>query len=89
MVISLVYTPPFLAVERERGNSNGRIVRHRLMRLAMKLVVANFCRAKDHESIKAQTVCGQTERNAVLTPTPATTSLPPSSQSLCRCIAGQ
>ena len=31
--------------------SNGRIVRHRLVRLVMKLVVAQFCRAKDHEII--------------------------------------
>ena len=59
MVISLIYTPPFLAVEHARGNSNGRIVHHRLMRLAMKLVVAQFCRTKDHESMKEQIVCGQ------------------------------
>ena len=40
-------------------NSNGRIVPHHLMRLAIKLVVAQFCRAKDHESMKVQSVCGQ------------------------------
>ena len=56
MVISLAYTPPFLAVERE-GNSNGRIVRHRLMRLAIKHVVAQFCRTKDHEIINEGAVC--------------------------------
>ena len=50
MVINLISTPPFLAVERARedsNGSNGRIVRHRLVRLAMKLVVAQFCRTKD------------------------------------------
>ena len=59
MVISLVYTPHFLAVERGGGNSNGKVIRHRLVRLAMKLVVAQLCRAKDHELVKAQSVCGQ------------------------------
>ena len=59
MGISLIYTHPFLAVEHARGNSNGRIVRHCLMPLAMKLVVAQFFRAKDHESMKEQIVCGQ------------------------------
>ena len=34
------------AVERARGNGNSRIVRHRLVRLAMKLIVAQFCRGK-------------------------------------------
>ena len=42
MVISLVYMPTILAVECVRENSNGRIVRHCLVRLAMKLVVAQY-----------------------------------------------
>ena len=42
MEINLVYTPPFLTVER---------VRETEMRFAMKLVVAQFCRAKDHDII--------------------------------------
>ena len=59
MVIRLIRTPPFLAVECARGNSNGRNVHHRFMQLAMKLVVVQFCRAKDCESMKVQSVCGQ------------------------------
>ena len=59
IVISLVYTLPFLAEERARGNSNGKIVRHRLAWLAMKLVVAQFCRVMDHESMKVQSVWSQ------------------------------
>ena len=57
MVISLTYTPPFLAVERARKT----IIRHRLVRLAMKLVVAHFCRAKDHEIIKEGAECVRSE----------------------------
>ena len=38
MVINVVYMPPFHAVECTRGNSNGRIVHHRLVWLVMKLV---------------------------------------------------
>ena len=60
MVISLVYMPPFLAVERE-GNSNGRIVRHRLVRLVMQLVVAQFYRVKDHEMIDEGAECMRSE----------------------------
>ena len=48
MAIS-VYTPPFLTVDRARGNSNGRIVHHPLIQLVMKLVVTQFCRAKNDE----------------------------------------
>ena len=70
MVISLIYKPPFLTVECASGNSNGRIVHHRLMWLAMKLVVAQFCRAKDHESMKVQSECGQKTRCSFRT-TPA------------------
>ena len=51
MVISLVYAPPFPYCRPREGNSNGRIVCHRLVRLAIKLVVAQFCRANDHEII--------------------------------------
>ena len=51
---------PFPRCGVREGNSNGRIVRHRLMQLVMKLAVAQFCRAKDHELLmKAQSVCGQ------------------------------
>ena len=50
MVITLIYKPPsFPHCVACKGNSNGRIVRHRLVQLAMKLVVARFCRAKVHE----------------------------------------
>ena len=70
MVISFVYMPPFLTVEHARGDSNGRIVRHRLMWLVMKLIVAQFCRAKDHESMKGQSMCGQKMRCS-FTPSPA------------------
>ena len=67
MVISLVYTPPYLAVERTK-ETNGRIVRHRLVRLAIKLVVAHFRRTNG--IMKAQSVCGQ-KRDAVFAPPPA------------------
>ena len=43
MVIS-VYMPPFLTVD-----CNGRIVHHPLIQLVMKLVVTQFCRAKNDE----------------------------------------
>ena len=52
MVISLIYTLPFLTVER-----NGRIVRHCLVRLVMKLVLAQFCMEKDHEIMNEGTEC--------------------------------
>ena len=42
-------------------NSNRRIVHHRLVRLAMKLVVAQLCRAKDHEIINEGTECVRSE----------------------------
>ena len=63
--------PPFLAVEHARGSSNGRTVGHRLMWLAMKLVAAQFCRAKDHESMKVQSVCDQKTRCSFCTTTTA------------------
>ena len=61
MVISLIYTPPLLSCAAHEGNSHSRIVRHRLMRLAMKLVVARFCRAKDHEIINEGAECEWSE----------------------------
>ena len=69
MVISLIYTPPFLAVERAKETANyGRLVRHRLVQLAIKLVVAQFRRTNG--MMKAQSVCGQ-KRDAVFAPPPA------------------
>ena len=53
-----------------------RIVRHRLVQLAKKVVVAQFCKAKDHESTKAQSVCVVRKRDAVFAPS-LSTSLPP------------
>ena len=38
---------------------------------AMKLIVAQFSRAKDHESMKAQSVCAVRKRDTVFTPLPA------------------
>ena len=66
------------------GNSNGGIVRHRLVRRAMKLVVAQFCRAKDHEIINGGTECVQSENMMqFLHHHPGiATSLPPCSQLL-------
>ena len=55
MVMMLLYTP-FPCWE---GNNNGRIVSHRLVPLAMKLVVAQFCRAK--EIINEGAECVQSE----------------------------
>ena len=43
------------------GNSNRRIVHHCLVRIAMKFVVAQFCRAKPHEIINEGTECVQLE----------------------------
>ena len=48
---------PFPHCGVHEGNSNGRIVYHRLVRLAMKLVVAQFCREKDHEIINEGAEC--------------------------------
>ena len=48
------------------------------MQLAMKLVVAQFCRAKDHElSMKAQIVCGEKMRCSFRTTTSYEPSLVP------------
>ena len=89
MVISFVCMPPFLAVEHE-GNSNGRIVRHRLVQLAMKLVVAHFCRAKDHEIVIEGAMCVWSENAMQFSHHhQLATSLPPQNQSLGWSIAGQ
>ena len=54
-----------------KGNSNGRIVHHRLMQLAMKLVVAQFCRAKDREVINKGAECVRVRKcDAAFTPPP-------------------
>ena len=68
MAISLIYTPPFIAVERAKGNSNGRIVCQRLVWLAIKLLVAQF--RWTNGIMKAQSVCGQ-KRDAFFAPPPA------------------
>ena len=44
MVISLIYTTPFLAMERKRETAMEELS----VRLARKLVVTQFCREKDH-----------------------------------------
>ena len=90
-VISLVYSyAPFSRCGVCKGNSNGRIVRHWLAQLAMKLVVAQFCRPKNHEIINEGAECERSE-NAMqfLHHHQLAMSLPPHSQSLFRCIAGQ
>ena len=71
------------------GNSNGRIVYHRLVRLAMKLVVAQFCGAKDHEITNEGAECERSENMMqFLRYHQLDTSLPPRSQSLGWYIAG-
>ena len=72
------------------GNSNGKIVRHCLVWLAMKLIVAQFCRAKDHEIINEGTECERSENTMQFSCNhQLDMSLPPRSQSLSQCIAGQ
>ena len=72
------------------GNSNGKIVRHRLMRLALKLIVAQFCRAKDHEIVNEGTERVQSENPMQFSHNhQLATSLLPHSQLLGRCITGQ
>ena len=68
------------------GNSNGKIVHHRLVRLAMKHIVAQFCRAKDHEIFNEGTECVRLENvMQFLHNHQLDTSLPPHSQSLSQC----
>ena len=43
---------------------------HHLVWFAIKLVVAQFCRTKDHEIINEGTACGQ-KHDAVFAPPPA------------------
>ena len=83
MVISLIYMAPFLAVEHARERAMAEIVCHGLVRLAMKLVVAQFCGVKDHEIINEDAECVQSE-NAMqsLHHHQLATSLPLHSQSL-------
>ena len=62
MVISLIYTPPFLAVERTRETVMAEMsVTVSSVWLAMKLVVAQFCRTKDHEIINEGAECERSE----------------------------
>ena len=58
MAIGRIYTPPFPAVEHTRETAMAELS-VTVVQLAMKLIVAQFCRAKDHESIKVQSVCSQ------------------------------
>ena len=70
--------------------SNGKNVCHRLVRFAMKLVVAQFCRAKDHEIINEGTERVWSENAMQLSyHHQLAMSLPPYSQSLGWCITGQ
>ena len=85
-MISLVYTPPFPRCVAREGNSNGRIVRHRFVRLVMKLVVAQFCRANENEIINEGAECVQSENAMQFSHHhQLAMSLPPHSQSLGRC----
>ena len=87
MVISLVYTPPFLAVERVTAMAKLSVT---VLRLAIKLVVAQFCKARGHEIINegAEFVWSENLMRFSYHQQLAT-SLPPHSQLLGRCIAGQ
>ena len=63
---------------------------HHLVGLGMKLVVAQFCRVKDHEIINEGTECEWPENAMQFSHHhQLATSLLPRSQSLGRCIAGQ
>ena len=60
------------------------------MRLAMKLIVAQFCRAKDHEIINEGAECEWSENVMQFSHDhKLDTSLLPHSQSLGRCLVGQ
>ena len=84
------FTRPLSSLWSMRGKQQGRIACHRLMRLAMKLVVAQFSRAKDHEIINEGIECLWSE-NAMqfLHHHQLATNLQPCSQSHGRCIASQ
>ena len=65
MAISLIYTPPFLAVGRVRGTAMAELSVTISCGLQLSsYVVAQFCRAKDHEIISEGTKCERSE-NAV------------------------
>ena len=67
-----------------------QIVRHRLVWLAMKLIVAQFCRAKDHEIINEGAECERSENVMQFSHHhPLATSLLQRSQSFGRRITGQ
>ena len=55
----------------------------------MKLVVAQFCKAKDHEIITEGGECERSENTKFSHYHQLDTSLPPRGESLGRCIAGQ
>ena len=61
----IVISLPFPRCGAREGNSNDRIICHRLVRLAMKLVVAQFWRAKENEIINEGAECELSE-NAML-----------------------
>ena len=81
---------PFPHCGARKGNSNDRIVHHHLVCLAMKFVVAQFCRAKDYEIINEGAECVRSENEMqFLHHHQLATSLPLRSQSFGQCIIGQ
>ena len=56
----VVYTPPFLAVEHVRETAMVELS-VTVSWLVMKLVVAQFCEAKDHEIINEGAECERSE----------------------------
>ena len=86
MVISLVFTPPFLAVNHVKETAMAEPSRA----TRIKLVVAQFCRKKDHEIINEGAECVRSENTMQFSHHhQLATSLPLRSQFLGRCIAGQ
>ena len=65
-----LFIRPLSHCRAREGNSNDRIVCHRLMWLAIKFVVAQFRSTMNHEIINESAVCGQ-KRDAVFAPPPA------------------
>ena len=61
MVINPIYTP-LSSLWSARGKQQW-VVHHHLVRLAMKLVVAQFCRAMDHEIISEGADCEWSENH--------------------------
>ena len=68
-MISLIYTPLSSLWSAQR-KQHGRIVHHSLVWFVMKLVVAQLCWAKDHESIRYR-VRAVRKCDVVFTPPPA------------------